>query len=44
MHGTWDSPKKGAPTPKASGLAKKPPKPTPKGGKVAGRPFPSRGK
>jgi hypothetical protein len=44
MHGTWDSPKKGAPIPKASGLAKKPPKPTPKGGKIAGKPFPAKGK
>jgi hypothetical protein len=44
MHGTWDSPKKGAPIPKASGLAKKPPKPTPKGTKAAGKPFPARGK
>lgn len=42
MHGTYDAPKK--PMPKQSGMPKKGPKSTPKGGKKPGFAFPSKGK
>jgi hypothetical protein len=44
MHGTWDAPQKTPKMPKDSHRATKPEKPTPKGGKVTGKPFPAKGK